>query len=98
MCPRPLKPRRCGCPYRRQAFKPTGIPMSELEMVYLSREELEGLRLCDLLGLTQEEAGRKMGVSRGTVQRMMASAHEKVARALVEAMALVVGESAESSK
>jgi predicted DNA-binding protein (UPF0251 family) len=49
-------------------------------------------RLCDLQGLFQEQAGEKMGVSRGTVQRLLASAHRKVAEALTEGAALVMGD------
>ena len=87
--PRNKKPRICGCTFRGKAFKPTGIPMSEVQQILLSREELETLRLCDLDDLTQEEAGRKMEISRGTVQRILASAHRKVAQALVDGSALV---------
>lgn len=92
MCARPMKPRFCQCPYGDRAFKPTRIPMTELEKIPLAKDEFEALRLCDLLDLTQEEAGSKMGVSRGTVQRLIASAHKKVARALVEGCALILGE------
>jgi uncharacterized protein len=92
MCARPRKPRFCRCPYRDHAFKPTKIPMSELEKIHLAHDELEVLRLCDLQGLTQEEAGSRMGVSRGTVQRLAASARGKTARALVEGCALILGE------
>jgi predicted DNA-binding protein (UPF0251 family) len=53
-------------------------------------DELEALRLCDLLGLSQEEAGARMGISRGTVQRLLASARAKVADALVHGKALVL--------
>jgi len=38
---------------------------------------MEALRLCDRDGLTQEEAGQKMGVSRGTIQRIITIAREK---------------------
>ena len=89
MCPRPKKHRVCRCSYGNSAFKPTGTPMTELEKITLLREELEALRLCDLEGLTQQEAGRKMGVSRGTVQRIVASARKKIARALIERCALI---------
>ena len=52
------------------------------EILDLSLEELESLRLCDLEGLDQETAARRMGVSRGTLQRIIYSAHAKVAEAL----------------
>lgn len=72
-----------------QAFKPIGRPMVDLEEIRLYRDELEVLRLCDLEGLVQEEAGERMGVSRGTVQRLLASARKKTAQALTEGAALV---------
>lgn len=72
-----------------QAFKPIGRPMIDLKEIRLYHDELEVLRLCDLEGLVQEEAGQRMGVSRGTVQRLLASARKKTAQALVEGAALI---------
>lgn len=92
MCARPMKPRFCRCLYGNRAFKPTGIPMNELVKIPLAQDELEALRLCDLLERTQEEAGLEMRVSRGTVQRLLMSARAKVARALVEGCAIILGE------
>src|SRR5512135_548802 len=89
MSPRWKKPRNCKCSFKGKAFKPTCIPMSEVEQVPLLREELEALKLCDLDGLTQEEAGSRMKVSRGTVQRILAAARKKTASALSECKALV---------
>jgi predicted DNA-binding protein (UPF0251 family) len=63
--------------------------MSELKQIVLSRDELEALKLCDLDDLTQEQAGRKMGVSRGTIQRILAAARKKAAEALTRGRALV---------
>ena len=90
--PRPRKPRHCGCPAFVRAFKPTGTPMPQLDKLNLAEDELEALRLCDLLGLTQEEAGKRMGVSRGTVQRTVKSARAKVAQALTQGMALILAQ------
>jgi predicted DNA-binding protein (UPF0251 family) len=89
MSPRCKKPRNCQCKFKGKAFKPTGIPMSEVEQICLSRDELEALKLCDLDDLTQEEAGLKMGVSRGTIQRILAVARRKVAMALSKSKAIV---------
>jgi uncharacterized protein len=75
-----------------RAFKPARIPMTKLRKVYLLRDELETLKLCDMEGMTQEEAGRKMGISRGTVQRMLTRARNKVAEALVTGAALIFQE------
>jgi predicted DNA-binding protein (UPF0251 family) len=72
-----------------RAFKPTGIPMTEIERITLFDDELEALKLCDLDGLTQEEAGGRMGISRGTVQRLLSSARKKTAMALSECKAII---------
>ena len=92
MSPRMKKPRICGCPHERRAYKPTGISMKDLEKVVLYKDELETLKLCDMEGLTQEEAGVRMGISRGTVQRILAGARKKVATALTGCKALVMEE------
>ncbi|MCG6929001.1 MAG: DUF134 domain-containing protein [Desulfofustis sp.] len=89
MSPRPKKLRRCEGNFCGRSFKPTGTPMSELQKLELHLDELEALRLCDFEGLTQEEAGERMGVSRGTVQRIITSARKKTAQALSEGQALV---------
>lgn len=93
MSPRPTKPRNCACPHRppgAQVFKPAGIPLSELERIELRLDEYEALRLCDLEGLTQEEAGEQMGISRGTVQRLVTSGRRKIVASLVECAALLI--------
>lgn len=89
MSPRRKKPRICGCKFKGRAFKPTGIPMGDLEKVTMHRDELEALKLCDSDGLTQEGAGEKMGVSRGTVQRILSSARKKAAEALTGCKAII---------
>ncbi len=89
MSPRCKKPRNCKCKFNGEAFKPTGIPMAGIEQVPLLREELEALKLCDLDDLTQAEAGAKMGVSRGTIQRILTIARKKVAKALSKGQAIV---------
>lgn len=61
-----------------------------MEIIKLAHDELESLHLCDGEGKNQEEAGVCMGVSRGTVQRLLASARHKVALALVGQKALAI--------
>lgn len=63
--------------------------MSEVERITLSLDELEAMKLCDLDDLTQEEAGARMGVSRGTIQRILSLARKKVASALASGKAIV---------
>jgi predicted DNA-binding protein (UPF0251 family) len=66
--------------------------MSGLETIRLELGELEAMRLCDVEGHHQEEAGRRMGVSRGTVQRLLAGGRAKVVRAILESRALLIEE------
>ena len=54
----------------------------------MGNDELECLHLCDGKGMSQIEAGEVMGISRGTVQRLLSGARAKVAMALVEKKAL----------
>ncbi|HIP39706.1 MAG TPA: DUF134 domain-containing protein [Desulfocapsa sulfexigens] len=89
MSPRPKKLRKCEGKFCGRAFKPTGTPLTKLEQIELFRDEMEALRLCDRDGLTQEEAGQKMGVSRGTIQRIITLARRKTAKALSEGKAII---------
>lgn len=61
-----------------------------MQIIHLAQDELETLHLCDGEGKSQIEAGTCMGISRGTVQRLLASARSKVAQALVGQKALAV--------
>jgi len=60
----------------------TPDPPGNLEPIFIEMAELEAFRLVDLEGLSQEEAGRKMGVSRGTIWRLVQNARRKTAQAL----------------
>lgn len=66
--------------------------MPELRVLTLREDELEALRLCDLEGFDQTAAGERMGVSRGTVQRLVKAGRETVVRTLVDGNALIIGE------
>jgi len=69
-------------------FTPT--PQGNPEPIFVDPAELEALRLVDLEGLSQEEAGERMGVSRGTVWRLVQSARKKTAQALSEGRPMCV--------
>ena len=62
--------------------------MRALEEVHLSHEEAEAIRLKDLEGLEQEEGARSMKISRPTFQRILASARQKMASALLYGKAI----------
>ncbi len=88
--PRPRHYRRVGCLPQSNYYKPRGIPLSVLECVNLTIDELEAIRLADLEGLYQEDAAKRMNVSRQTFGRMLESAHKKIADALVNGKALLI--------
>ena len=64
--------------------------MPDLEILSIGEDELEALRLCDVEGLHQTVAGERMGVSRGTVQRLLKSGRETLVRAVAENAALII--------
>jgi hypothetical protein len=65
-------------------------PARNLEPIFIDMAELEAFRLVDLEGLSQEEAGQRMGVSRGTVWRLLQSARRKTAQAIMEGRPLQI--------
>jgi predicted DNA-binding protein (UPF0251 family) len=52
--------------------------------VFIEFAEVEAFRLVDMEGMSQEEAGQKMGISRGTIWRLLQNARRKAAQALSE--------------
>jgi uncharacterized protein len=82
---------RLGCDGR--LYKPSGIQACRLEVVVLFSEEMEAFHLCDFEGLTQAQAGESLGVSRGTVQRLLASARRKVSGAIADRKAIHIAAS-----
>ena len=78
--PRPTKD-RCIC-FLPQHTLFSAVPPTGRECI-LRTEELEALRLCDLIQLDQDNAAAQMGISRGTLQRILTSARATVAGALV---------------
>ena len=87
---RPPKCRRVEFIPEMTYFKPAGVPMKDLIEVILSVEELEAIRLKDLMGFEQEECAVNMGVSRPTYHRILSAARAKVADALVNGKAIRV--------
>ena len=66
--------------------------MFELEEVMLYEDELESLRLADLLCYSQEEAAKEMKVSRATFGRIVESARKKVADAILNGKAVIINQ------
>ena len=88
--PRPKKNRRICCNPSSLYFKPRGIPMFDLEEVILEQDELESLRLADLLSYSQEKASGEMNVSRATFGRIIESARKKLADAILNGKAVKI--------
>jgi uncharacterized protein len=87
--PRPHKCRLIDAEPPVSAFKPAGVPGSELEAIELGLDELEALRLADLEGLYYAAAAEQMGISRQTFGRLIEGARHKVACALFKSKMLV---------
>lgn len=71
-------------------FKPQGIPLRKLEGIELSMEELEACRLSYLMNLDQTEASKLIKTSQSTYQRILQSAYQKIADALVNGKAIKI--------
>jgi predicted DNA-binding protein (UPF0251 family) len=85
---RPQKCRRVEFLPNATYYKPAGVPLRDLEEVSMSIEEAEAIRLKDLEGLEQEQGAEKMNISRPTFQRVLASARQKIANALLSGKAI----------
>lgn len=88
-----MKPRFLGFrpgPITFMPYAPGGPPIPPREPIYMTYDEYEAFRLTYIEGLNQEDAAKRMKISRGTVWRCLESAREKVARMLVERRPLVV--------
>lgn len=86
--PRPPKCRRVAFLPNVTYFKPAGMMLRSLEEVQLSVEEAEAIRLKDLEGLEQEGGAERMNISRPTFQRILTSARQKMADALLHGKAI----------
>ena len=88
--PRPKKKRCIFQEPGLRYFKPRGIPLSQLNIVHLDLEEYEAIRLKDLVGFDQTKAAEEMKISRGTFQRILKSAHQKIAQAIIDNSAIEI--------
>ena len=87
---RPFKCRALAASRESNYFKPRGIPLAELQEVILTVDEFEAVRLADLEGLYQEEAAKKMKISRQTFGNIISSAHRKIADAIINGKAVKI--------
>lgn len=73
-----------------EGYRPYGVPGSSRESVILLFEEYEAIRLADYENLTQEEAAKRMNISRPTFTRLYDKARKTVAQAFVESKAIEI--------
>jgi len=88
--PRPRLCRKIGFNPRVSYYKPQGVPMRFLEVVELTREEVEALRLKNIKDLDQIDAAKKMNTSQSTFQRILSSAYRKISKAIIEGKAIKI--------
>lgn len=81
--PRPRKWRRVCCLPESNIFGPINGPNVDRDIITMTVEEYETIRLIDLEGLTQEECTERMNVARTTVQKIYNDARKKLAKSLV---------------
>lgn len=86
---RPKKTRWVKCSTSERIFKPQA-KHSLNEVIVLTLDEFEAVRLLDHEGLSQIEVAKQMHVHRSTVSRIISSARKKIAQALVEISILKV--------
>lgn len=86
--PRPTCRRRIGFQPKEIYFKPAGIPLGAVQEIIIGQDEVEAMRLKNLLGFPQEEAASQMGVSQPTFHRLINAAHQKIADAIINGKAL----------
>lgn len=80
---RPVKKRNvCNLP-STDGFGPLNSRGSSENLIIMSIDEYETIRLIDYEGLTQQECSDQMEVARTTVQGIYSSARKKLAEALV---------------
>ncbi len=86
--PRPTCKRRIGFQPKTVFFKPAGIPLGAVQEILIGHDEVEAMRLKNLLGFPQEEAANQMGVSQPTFHRLINAAHQKITDAIINGKAL----------
>ena len=81
---KPRKNRNVLYPPWMHYFKPHGhMPFNPSSLVILKIDEYETIRLADHENLKQEEAAKRMNISRPTFTRLINSARKKIADAMV---------------
>ncbi len=90
--PRPMKWRKVCCLPNSNRFGPLDSTLENNNIVNMTVDEYETIRLIDLEGLSQEECAIQMNVARTTIQGIYSDARKKLAESLInEKMLLIKG-------
>jgi predicted DNA-binding protein (UPF0251 family) len=82
---------RCCEKFKGQAlFLPHGANPAQVKTLRLGLDEVEAARICDGEGLPQSAAARRMGISTGTVQRLLYAGRRKMIEAVCCGKALEI--------
>ncbi|MBW2971215.1 DUF134 domain-containing protein [Candidatus Woesearchaeota archaeon] len=88
--PRPRHCRRVCYEPEVIKFKPSGVRGAEIEQITLRMEEMEAVRLKDLVGLSQIDAAKQMNVSQPTFHRTLNQGRSKLADAIVNGKQITI--------
>ena len=82
--PRPRKCKKVCCLPENSLFGPLDKMNIDSEIIVMTVDEYETIRLIDLEGLNQEECADRMNAARTTIQRIYYDARKKLAKSLVQ--------------
>ncbi|MCX8194323.1 MAG: DUF134 domain-containing protein [Candidatus Pacearchaeota archaeon] len=88
---RPKLTRKISTKLKTRIFVPVDVIMPE--DAFLEADELEALKLKDMLALDQKEAAKAMAISQPTFHRIIKNARKKIAEALVKGKVIKIKES-----
>jgi len=86
--PRPFRQRRIGFAGNFFNFVPRGI--ANFEEIILAVDEAEAIRLIDLEEMEQSKAAKKMKISQPTLSRILKSARNKMADAIINGKSIKI--------
>ena len=74
--------------FEGKMYKPISVPMRDLKIQKLTKEEITAIYYADYIGLKQNESAEKMGISQSSFSRELNLAHTKIACALFHGFAI----------
>ncbi len=80
-----MLPRIEGC----TLYKPSGAPLSQMEIIRRGLDGLEAMRLCDFAGMQQVASSDSMVIFRATIHRLLETGRRRALDALVSGKVLL---------